>query len=281
MKPAKKPAAKKTAKPKPKPPTAPPQLIAQHWDPATNTIIATYRTSGGTFKLPITPQELGEFLASIPWSVLPDDDGETLDCFKEAAAALDAINPPEPKTSNTMTRTITSTIIAAAAAVLSLAASSCTSYTQYDAQTGHKTHSFTSTGNFGYTTDQIAERQSNTGGINVLGGSNAADILTEARENEQGLATLTIGDMEITGTIDHSTWLEVAGDKTRQIIRDIVTGKVLGAAIDGLLQSDLAETAAGTDALNIESSTTRALSQDATKIAKDQIASDTAQALAP
>lgn len=88
---AAKPPAKKAA------PQKPPELKAAHFDPATNRVVATYHYAGHNFKLPITATELGKFLATIPWAVLPEgEDDDMIDTFRDTIDALDEIDTEQP-----------------------------------------------------------------------------------------------------------------------------------------------------------------------------------------
>lgn len=154
----------------------------------------------------------------------------------------------------------------------------CTTYKQYDPNTGLLTHDFSTSGNLGISTSKVSEsNSSSTDGIPLLGGSFANDMLTEARPTSDPSAppTVRVGDMELVGTLDHSTMVDTAGHWTWRAIRSIVTGKVFLEGIGAWEADKLAGhrvnetkivTAGATEQLTQQELTKRLASDNATSL---------------
>lgn len=110
--------------------------------------------------------------------------------------------------------------------------SSCTVYKEFDTVTGNQVLAFRTNANVGITTSKIDESNSSSNGIAALSGGFTNDTLTEAKENTESNSSIQVGQLTMTGTVDHSTPMDVAGGWTWRIIRSIVTGNVLQGGID-------------------------------------------------
>ncbi len=121
--------------------------------------------------------------------------------------------------------------------ILCLHLPSCTVYKEFDTVTGNQVLSFRTNANIGVTTSRIDESNSSSTGISALSGGFSNDTLTEAKENQQAISSIQVGQLRMTGTIDHSTPVDVAGGWAWRIIRSVVTGSVFEKAIESASSS--------------------------------------------
>jgi len=158
---------------------------------------------------------------------------------------------------------------------------SCTTYKEFDPVTGQKVIDFSTNANIGITTSKIAESNSATQGIPLLGGGYRNDILTEADENQMGLASLEVGQMKMTGTVDHSTTADVTGGWVWRTFRSALTGWVFGEGIGAYRDVQLADEVTERTVKEISATETIELGKQQSEVASEQIASETAVELAP
>lgn len=156
-----------------------------------------------------------------------------------------------------------------------------TRYAEFDPQTGMKTIAFSTHGNIGFTTSKNTGSNSSTGGIPLLNGGFANNDQTVAVENTGSVSGLKVGQLEINGTVDHSTMVDVGGGWLWRTIRTVVTGKVFSDGIEAIRADRLATHSADVALAKTASSENVAIAREATKVSTQKIASDTAVALKP
>lgn len=168
------------------------------------------------------------------------------------------------------------------ALLLACLLASCTTYKEFDPVTGRKTIAFTTNANIGITTSKVDESDSSTtgGAMPIVGGGYRNDTLTEAKENSSP-ASLTIGQLALNGTIDHSTIADEVGGWTWRTVRSIITGTVFREGISAWEADKLATTGAEVSKSQISAGTTQAVDANATAVAIKKIDSETAIALEP
>ena len=135
-------------------------------------------------------------------------------------------------------RAITTSFLLLVIAALAIAC--LTSCTYYRSPEGH---TYVSTANRGYTTNKIGDNQSTSQGITGGGLLDFATNDTTSAFEAMQPATLNIGGPNgytSTGIVDHSTWVDTAGNWTWRVGRSIITGKVLGSLVDWFKADDLA-----------------------------------------
>lgn len=160
----------------------------------------------------------------------------------------------------------------------------CTRYREYDPVTGRRTVAFATTGNLGITTDQTSgsdSRAGDGGGIPLLSGGFRNDDRQVARENERATPSLAVGQMTLTGTLDHSTMVDQAGGWIWRGLRTVVTGDVFKTGLRTWGANRAAEAATTTELARIQSGEAIALDSNATAVATEQIRAETAVQLAP
>lgn len=113
-------------------------------------------------------------------------------------------------------------------------------------------------GNFGITrTAKASDSDSRTLGIPFLNGGFENTESVWMAENQQQ-PTMTVGDVEIHGTFDTSTWVDTTLGWSYRVVRAVVTGRVFRSGIEAARDVELAEESAEVQRAGIAAGTREA-----------------------
>lgn len=157
---------------------------------------------------------------------------------------------------------------------------SCTTYKEFDPNTGRQTIAFKTSGNIGFTTSKVSSSTSQ-GGIPIIG-SYGNNISTVAVENQAGQqAGIKVGQLAITGTMDHGTPLDYTGQWIWRTIRSVITGQVFLKGLDVVKETTLSDNASAVETSRINANAATSQAQIAADVENTANILKTQEALAP
>ena len=163
-----------------------------------------------------------------------------------------------------------------------MALSGCTSYKEFDPNTGNQTIAFSTMGNIGVTTSHAGDSNSATnGGLPILGGGYVNKDMMVAVENVQAPPALEVGKLKIQGTVDHSTMADTLGGWTWRVVRTVVTGAVFKEGIGAWKADKIAGHNETLGLAKVGANERVTVTREGTKVALAKTNSETAIALKP